>query len=146
MPNFYYRARDASGRAHEGIEVAATEDEVLRTLAGMQLTPVFIEARAVTTAGGEAPSGPLATFAAEASAVLRSFRQGVQPGSVALFEVLELNRGIRRMVLDGLNEDEIRKRALATGFMTLRKAGIRKILEGITTIDEVRAATLGDTD
>ncbi len=67
-------------------------------------------------------------------------------GRVALFEVLELNRGVRRMVLDGLNEDEIRKRALAAGFWTLRKAGIRKILDGTTTIDEVRAATLGDGD
>jgi type II secretory ATPase GspE/PulE/Tfp pilus assembly ATPase PilB-like protein len=50
------------------------------------------------------------------------------------------------MVLDGLNEDEIRKRALAGGFLTLRKAGIRKILDGTTTIDEIRAATLGDGD
>jgi len=67
-------------------------------------------------------------------------------GRVALFEVLELNRGIRRMVLDGLNEDEIRKHAMSTGFLTLRKAGISKILDGTTTIDEVRAATLGDGD
>jgi type IV pilus assembly protein PilB len=67
-------------------------------------------------------------------------------GRTALFEVLELNRAIRRMVLDGLNEDEIRKRALAAGFLTLRKAGIRKILDGATTIEEVRNATLGDSD
>ena len=67
-------------------------------------------------------------------------------GRTALFEVLEMNRNIRRMVLDGLNEDEIRKRALAAGFITLRKAGIRKILDGMTTIEEVRNATLGDSD
>jgi type IV pilus assembly protein PilB len=67
-------------------------------------------------------------------------------GRIALFEVLELTRGVRRMVLDGLNEDDLRKRSLADGFQTLRKAGIRKILEGTTSIDEVRAATLGETD
>ena len=67
-------------------------------------------------------------------------------GRVALFEVLEMNRGIRRLVLDGSNEDEIRRGALASGFLTLRKAGIRKILDGVTTIEEVRAATLGDGD
>ena len=33
MPSYFYRARDLSGRAHEGIEVAASEDEVLRALA-----------------------------------------------------------------------------------------------------------------
>jgi type IV pilus assembly protein PilB len=67
-------------------------------------------------------------------------------GRVALFEVLELNRDVRRLVLDGANEDEIKKRAIADGFVTLRKAGIHKVLEGITTLDEVRSATLGDTD
>jgi len=30
--------------------------------------------------------------------------------------------------------------------VTLRKAGIRKAIEGITTLDEVHSATLGDTD
>ena len=67
-------------------------------------------------------------------------------GRVALFEVLELTRPIRRLVLDGANEDEIKKRALADGFVTLRKAGIRKVIDGITTLDEVRTATLGDAD
>jgi len=67
-------------------------------------------------------------------------------GRVALFEVLELSRSIRRLVLDGANEDEIKKRAVADGFVTLRKAGLAKVLEGVTTLDEVRAATLGDAD
>ncbi len=67
-------------------------------------------------------------------------------GRVALFEVLELTRPIRRLVLDGANEDEIKKQALAEGFVTLRKAGIRKVIDGITTLDEVRTATLGDAD
>ncbi|MCC6348243.1 MAG: Flp pilus assembly complex ATPase component TadA [Candidatus Eisenbacteria bacterium] len=75
-----------------------------------------------------------------------SCKQTGYSGRIALFEVLELNRAIRRMVLDGLNEEEIRRRSLDEGFQTLRKAGIRKILEGATSIDEVRAATLGDTD
>ena len=67
-------------------------------------------------------------------------------GRVALFEVLELSRPLRRLVLDGANEDEIKKRAQAGGFVTLRKAGIRKVIEGITTLDEVRSATIGDAD
>ncbi|MBI1798996.1 MAG: Flp pilus assembly complex ATPase component TadA [Candidatus Eisenbacteria bacterium] len=66
-------------------------------------------------------------------------------GRTALFEVMELSRPIRRMVLDGLNEDQIKQRSLEHGLQTLRKSGIRKILDGTTTIDEVRAATLSDT-
>jgi len=51
---------------------------------------------------------------------------------------------VRRMVLDGLNEDQIKQRAVSEGMVTLRKHGIRKVLEGVTTIDEVRMATLAD--
>jgi len=66
-------------------------------------------------------------------------------GRTALFEVMELTRPVRRMVLDGLNEDEIKQKSLQEGLITLRKAGIKKILDGVTTIEEVRAATLADT-
>jgi type IV pilus assembly protein PilB len=65
-------------------------------------------------------------------------------GRIAVFEVLELDKRIRRMVLDGTNEDQIKADALASGLMTLRKSGIKKILDGVTTVDEVRAVTLAD--
>jgi len=65
-------------------------------------------------------------------------------GRTAVFEVLELSRAVRRMVLDGSNEDQIKQKAVREGLLTLRKSGIKKILEGVTTIDEVRAATLAD--
>jgi type IV pilus assembly protein PilB len=65
-------------------------------------------------------------------------------GRTALFEVLELTSPIRRMVLDGLNEDQIKQLARNEGHMTLRRSGITKILDGTTTVEEVRAATLAD--
>jgi type IV pilus assembly protein PilC len=82
MPSYYYKARDLSGRAHEGIEVAASEEEVLRILEGSKLTPVFIEAR---VPGGARPI-------VETFPVLRNWQRafdrmqhGIQAGSVALF-------------------------------------------------------------
>jgi type IV pilus assembly protein PilC len=86
MPRYFYRARDTSGRAHEGIEVAASEDEVLRALSNMRLTPVLIEARG--TNGAASPPAGVRTVPLDASP--RSpwselFRRSVQPGSVALF-------------------------------------------------------------
>jgi type IV pilus assembly protein PilC len=80
MPSYYYRARDMNGRAHEGIEVAASEEEVLRTLENSQLIPVFIESRA--------PGG----VGAVRSQIVRRYqewahrwRTSVRPVSVALF-------------------------------------------------------------
>lgn len=83
MPSYFYRARDLSGRPHEGIEVAASEDEVLRALSQMQLTPVLIEPRAMN---GSAARAVAAAADRPARSAFQSFlRQPVSPGAVALF-------------------------------------------------------------
>jgi len=85
MPSYFYRARDTFGRAHEGIEVAASEDEVLRALSRMRLTPVLIEPRAMNGAGTQAGAARQAADAAPSSPWQAWLRRPVQPGSVALF-------------------------------------------------------------
>src|SRR5262249_41278608 len=80
MPSFYYRARDASGRAHEGIEVAASQDEVLRILENSKLVPVLIETRS-TGAGATLTS----ELRQRVNAALRRLRLHVPTASVALF-------------------------------------------------------------
>jgi type IV pilus assembly protein PilC len=80
MPSYFYRARDLNGRAHEGIEVAASEDEVLRILENAHLVPITIESRVPVGARAARPvaARPLA-------AAFRRMRSGIKPGSVALF-------------------------------------------------------------
>jgi type IV pilus assembly protein PilC len=80
MPSYYYRARDTNGRAHEGIEVAASEEEVLRILETSQLVPITIETHAP---GGvrSARLDVLRPFIAS----LNRLGARIQPGSVALF-------------------------------------------------------------
>jgi type IV pilus assembly protein PilC len=80
MPSYYYKARDLSGRAHEGIEVAASEDEVLRILEGSKLIPVRIESRTP-----DAAKGVSSDFVRKMQRVLDQFMLGAKPGSVALF-------------------------------------------------------------
>ncbi|MBI1798995.1 MAG: type II secretion system F family protein [Candidatus Eisenbacteria bacterium] len=80
MPSYYYRARDTNGRAHEGIEVAATEEDVLRTLENSQLIPVHIESRAASGARA-ATTEWLKPFVASVD----RWKGGVKPASVALF-------------------------------------------------------------
>ena len=81
MPSYYYRARDMSGRAHEGIEVAASEEEVLRILEGSKLIPVYIESRAPGAARAAAAVPLFSTW----RTALSKWQNRVQPGSVALF-------------------------------------------------------------
>ena len=80
MPSFYYKARDANGRALEGVEVAGSEDEVLRILEKSKLVPVVIESR-----GGTGAASLPREFARRASAAARRWRSATQPASVALF-------------------------------------------------------------
>jgi len=80
MPSYYYRARDLSGRAHEGIEVAGSEEEVLRILETSKLVPVSIESRG--------PTGTAATRSEATRRVTDAFERwvgAVKPASVALF-------------------------------------------------------------
>ena len=86
MPSYYYRARDTFGRAHEGVEVAASEDEVLRALSNMQLTPVSIEARAMNgTAVAARPAQASPADRVRIGFLDWLLRRSVQAGSVALF-------------------------------------------------------------
>ena len=85
MPSYFYRARDASGRPHEGIEVAQSEEDVLRTLSGLQLTPVSIEVQASTNGVPRAGAAGLGGLANDVTNAVRNMGRRVQPGSVALF-------------------------------------------------------------
>jgi type IV pilus assembly protein PilC len=80
MPSYFYRARDVNGRAHEGIEIASSEEEVLRMLESSQLIPVFIQNRAPSAAA--AVRGRIEMRTRE---LLERWRTSVKPVSVALF-------------------------------------------------------------
>ncbi len=67
-------------------------------------------------------------------------------GRMGIFEICVLDDEIRRMVNEGLGVSAIRHRARDLGMRTLREDGIRKVLAGMTTPDEVITATMGDKD
>ena len=60
-------------------------------------------------------------------------------GRIALFEVFGINVQIRRMVIDGVDPDTIRKVAADAGMITLKQAGFRRVAQGATTLEEVMA-------
>jgi type II secretory ATPase GspE/PulE/Tfp pilus assembly ATPase PilB-like protein len=51
---------------------------------------------------------------------------------------------VRHMVNNRANTVELRKRAREMGMRTLREDGIRKVLSGMTTAEEVIAVSMGD--
>jgi type IV pilus assembly protein PilB len=62
-------------------------------------------------------------------------------GRVGMYEVLTVTDEIRREILKKSDSSAIRNSALKSGFVPLREDGIQKVLDGITTIEEVMQAT-----
>lgn len=58
-------------------------------------------------------------------------------GRVGLYEVMEINDEIRELILVGASAIELKKKALETGMITLRRSGLIKIAAGLTTMEEV---------
>ncbi len=65
-------------------------------------------------------------------------------GRVALYEVMLIKDEIKELVLEGASTTEIKKAAIRLGLKTLRMSGKTKIVEGVTTIDEVLRVTFED--
>ena len=63
-------------------------------------------------------------------------------GRVGLVEVMQIDDDIREMILAGSSAIELKRKAMDNGMITLRRSGLIKIKEGITTIEEVVRETV----
>jgi len=67
-------------------------------------------------------------------------------GRAGIFEIFVINDEIQRMIFEKISAVEIRQRARELGMRTLREDGLRKVVMGVTTLDEVLRATMGDQE
>jgi len=65
-------------------------------------------------------------------------------GRIGLYEVMPLWDELKELVLSRASVLEIKQGAIRLGMKTLRRAGIEKIAEGMTTIEEVLRTTMDD--
>jgi type IV pilus assembly protein PilB len=65
-------------------------------------------------------------------------------GRVALYEVMPFVDSLKELVLQGASGAEIKAQMIREGVQTLRMAGIGKIMEGVTTPEEVLRTTVED--
>ena len=64
-------------------------------------------------------------------------------GRVAIYEIMPIGEALRDMILRDASTAELRETAQRDGMKTLRQAGLTKVLEGTTTVEEVLRVTLG---
>jgi type IV pilus assembly protein PilB len=72
-------------------------------------------------------------------------RTGYQ-GRTGIYEIFQLDENVRQLIYEKVASNVIRSRARELGMRTLREDGVRKIMAGITTPEEVISITQGDVD
>jgi len=63
-------------------------------------------------------------------------------GRTGIFELMEMNDTLRDLVNRNVATGELREAAIQSGMVPLREAGLRKIHDGVTTIEEVVRETI----
>ena len=61
---------------------------------------------------------------------------------MGLYEVLEVTEELRELILVGASGLELRRKAIDEGMITLRRSGLRKVMAGTTSIEEVVRETV----
>src|SRR5436853_1908452 len=63
-------------------------------------------------------------------------------GRAGLYEVMEIDDEIRELILIGASAVELKKKAIERGMITLRRSGLTKVKDGVSTLEEVARETL----
>jgi type IV pilus assembly protein PilB len=63
-------------------------------------------------------------------------------GRVGLYEVMEIGDELKELILVGASGLELRRKAVDEGMLTLRASGLRKVKDGLTSIEEVVRETV----
>ncbi len=71
-------------------------------------------------------------------------RQTGYKGRMGIFEIFIIDDEVRHMINKRRSTLTLRQRARELGMRTLREDGVRKVLAGLTSADEVMSTTLGD--
>jgi type IV pilus assembly protein PilB len=65
-------------------------------------------------------------------------------GRIALYEVMPMTDRLKEMILQGASSAELKQQMINEGINTLRMSGINKIMDGVTTVEEICRVTVSD--
>jgi type IV pilus assembly protein PilB len=103
--------------------------------------PTKIPMARLIEAGWDGPTDDAHVTGAQGRGCERCSGTGYK-GRVGLFEVMEISEGLREMVIASASVIDLKKKAIVEGMTPLRQAGLRKVAEGMTTIEEVVRETI----
>ena len=121
---------------------ASVAQRLVRRICPHCRRPHTPSARELQALGVSAPELAGATFARGAGCAA-CLGTGYR-GRLGLFEIFLITDEIRHLIHDRAGASRLRAQAQRAGWRTLRQDGVRKVLAGHTTIEEVVAATVAD--
>ncbi|HMK55631.1 MAG TPA: type IV-A pilus assembly ATPase PilB [Dissulfurispiraceae bacterium] len=65
-------------------------------------------------------------------------------GRIALYEVMPVKDELKELILQGASALDIKRESMNLGMATLRKSGAKKVIEGVTTVEEVLRVSFED--
>jgi len=65
-------------------------------------------------------------------------------GRIGIYEVMTVKGEIAELILTGATPTELKHEAMEKGMITMRQAGVRKVREGVTTMEEITRTTMPD--
>ncbi|MDY6951312.1 MAG: ATPase, T2SS/T4P/T4SS family, partial [Thermodesulfobacteriota bacterium] len=67
-------------------------------------------------------------------------------GRIGLYELMEVTDEVGKTIAAGASEDQLRRIAIEEGMVTLREAGLEKIRQGVTSLEEVVMRTVASKE
>ncbi len=65
-------------------------------------------------------------------------------GRIGIYQVMPMFEELKEMVLSGANTAEIKQESMRLGVKTMRQSALTKLMEGVTTLEEVLRCTVAD--
>ncbi|HVE83887.1 MAG TPA: ATPase, T2SS/T4P/T4SS family, partial [Myxococcales bacterium] len=104
--------------------------------------PLPMEDAVLTDAG--VPPDRIGSFTPFGPAGCRECNDRGYRGRVAVYEVMPFWDGLKELVINGASAAELKQEAIRLGMQTLRMAALGKMINGVTTLEEVVANTAPD--
>jgi type IV pilus assembly protein PilB len=101
-----------------------------------------VDEQALLNAG--VPAEKLGTFTLYEKVGCRECNDRGYRGRVAIYEVMPFWDGLKELVINGASAAELKQEAIRLGMSSLRMSALAKMMDGVTTLDEVVANTAPD--
>jgi len=104
--------------------------------------PAAVETERLVQAG--IPYEKIKSFQLYEAAGCRECNERGYRGRVAVYEVMPFWDGLKELVINGASAAELKQEAIRLGMQTLRMSALNKVMEGVTTLEEVLSNTAPD--